>query len=522
MLAALTFAVVGVGAMMAVWLPLAKSRWASRLRTFTETHGNVLKGEKGNKKDIIFIISPGSGNGRAMDVYDEVLGELRATGRAVDVIVTKSFDDVCSLLTERIDMSLYKTIAVLSGDSMLCELTQATLVKNKGKWPYAPILVLPGGSANCISAENFGEGASIKEIIRHGLTQSRSASVVRLSSSTSETVLYSLHNAFDGIQRYIIEDAVEKHRGDVYPAFGLPGLIGLMLYKIYAGPVVEHPAVFSIMNSDTEAKRNIGCGVTRFDDKMIVLRVDESQGRFNTMGVLMKFVGGGFAKQWREGALPDYIHLEVTDKYTFNAKKGGSIKMFIDGTGTIPIESDSDITFTVIPDAIPYFVRDGLPFEDWDIEFTMVLQDCLSIEHAFSRVASPSKMKDWTTMDFARNCVVTLPDGMEEPLKQGDEYVVTVGPLKGIAKVSLFETSSTRCVFEVSGSMLWGMVHNKFRTTIYQKEGVIYGMTQEKFVKGRPLATGDDHVRKQHETMLRDLNRVFEKEQFICVQSYLD
>jgi hypothetical protein len=409
---------------------------------------------------------------------------------------------------------------------MLYELTQATLVKNKGKWPYAPILVLPGGSSNCISAENFGEGGgttSIKEIIRHGLTQSRRASVVRLSSSTSETVRYSLHNAFDGMQRYMIENA-EKHRGDVYPAFGVPGVMGLMLYKISTGPIVEHPAVLLIANSDTEAnKMNLGCGVTRFDNKMIVLRVDESQGRLDTMGVIMKFVGGGLAKQWREGTLPDYVHLEVTDKYTFNAKEGGSIKMFIDGTGTIPIESDSDITFTVIPDAITYFVRDDLPFEDWDVEFTMELQDCLSIELAFSRVASPSKMKDWTTMDFARSSFITLPDGMEEPLKQGDEYLLTVGPLTGIAKVSLLETSATRCVFEVSGSMLWGMVKNKFRTTIYQKEGAIYGRTQEKFVKGRPLANGDDYVRKQHETLLRDLNRVFEKEQqFVFVERYLD
>ena len=524
MLAALAFVVVGVGAMIAAWVTLAKSRWASRLRTFTETHGNIRTSEKVNKKDILFIISPGSGNGRAMDVYDEVLGELRATGRAVDMIVTKSFDDVCSLLTELIvDMSSYKAIAVLSGDSMLYELTHATLVKSKGKWPYAPILVLPGGSTNCISAENFGQGASIKEIIRHGLTKSRSASVIRLSSSTSETVRYSLHNAFDGMQRHMIE-IVEKHRGDLYPAFGLPGLMGFVLYKIFTGPVVEHPAIFTIVNSDTEAHQNLGCGVTRFDDKMIVLRVDESQGRFDTIGVSMKFFGGGLAKRWREeGKLPDNVHLEVTDKYTFNAKKGGtSIKMFIDGTGTIPIESDLDMTFTVIPDAIPYFVRDDLPFEDWDVEFTMELQDCLSIELAFSRVASPSKMKDWTTMDFARDCVVTLPYGMEEPLKQGDEYAVTVGPLKGIAKVSLFETSPASCVFEVSGSMLWGMVQNKFRTTIYQKEGVIYGMTQEKFVKGRSLANGDDHVRKQHETMLRDLNRVLEKEQFVCVMRYLD
>jgi diacylglycerol kinase family enzyme len=505
---------------MAAWVPLAKSRWALRLKTFTETHGGVvLSSEKGNKKDIILIVSPASGNGRAMDAYDEVLGELRATGRAVDVIVTKGVDDVCSLTAEHVDLSPYKVIAVLSGDSMLYELTQAALVKNKGKWPYAPILVLPGGSANCISAENFGEQCtSIKEIIRHGITQSRKASVIRLSSSTSETVRYSLHNAFDGMQRYILENAVENHRGDVYPAFGIPGILGLALYKIATAPVVEHPAVLTIANSDIEAKRsNIGCGVTRFDDKMIVLRVDESQGRFTTMGVGMKFIGGRLAKQWREGMLPDYVHLEVTDKYTFNAHKGESIKMFIDGTGTIPMESDSDVTFTVIPDAIPYFVRDDLPFEDWDVEFTMELHDCLSIEDAFSRVASPSKMKDWTTMEFARNCVVTLPDGMEEPLKKGDEYLLTVGSLKGLAKVSLFETSSAKCVFEVSGSMLWNMVQNKFRTTIYQKDGIIYGMTQEKFVKGRPLANGDEHVRKQHETMLRDLNSVFEKEEFVFV-----
>jgi hypothetical protein len=70
--------------------------------------------------------------------------------------------------------------------------------------------------------------------------------------------------------------------------------------------------------------------------------------------------------------------------------------------------------------------------------------------------------------------------------------------------------------------MLWGMVQNKFRTTVCQKEGLIYGMTQEKFVKGRPLlANGDDHVRKQHETMLRDFNRVFEKEQFVYVKRHL-
>lgn len=138
--AIIVFTVIGLVLWFRVWN--SKRRWQRRVQTFVQQHGNQPPTD-GKKKDVLLIVCPASGGGNAMERYPQCVESFERANRSVQIYVTKSATDLATLY-DQIDLKPYKVIAILAGDSSIYELVQAPLRQNNGKWPYAPILHLPG------------------------------------------------------------------------------------------------------------------------------------------------------------------------------------------------------------------------------------------------------------------------------------------------------------------------------------------------------------------------------------------
>lgn len=252
------------------WIRYSASRWKSQLLKFRKDHHGYTTA-LGNEVDSLLIVCPASGGGLAMRGYDECLNALEQRGLKVEVYVTQSTDDVIHLTTTKHFERYSKMIAVLSGDSSVYEMIQASVDKTNGKWPYAPILVVPGGSSNVLSCEFHGFKTRISEVVQRA-TAVRQGSVIRVTSPGA-TPRYSLHVAFDGIQRRMVEEA-EKYRSTLYAAFGQVALVTACFKAMISIPFCKKPLPFmlSVFNSDIEGGGiNLNFGVNRFDDKMIII-----------------------------------------------------------------------------------------------------------------------------------------------------------------------------------------------------------------------------------------------------------
>jgi diacylglycerol kinase family enzyme len=108
----------------------------------------------------------------------------------------------------------------------------------------------------------------------------------------------------------------------------------------------------------------LGFGLSRFDDQMIVILMEKWPGPWKFFLFFINYMLGQVAKDWKEGNLPDYIHIQKTNKYTLDGKE--SFDMYLDGGGTCQCQGKLPVTLEVIPDAIPYFVHDGAPEIDRD------------------------------------------------------------------------------------------------------------------------------------------------------------
>jgi len=370
----------------AVWVPLAKYRWQCRLRRFVEDHVDdfkdheydddvdfeeeeeeegaaARKGRVGRKK-VLFVVNPAAGGGNAMDRYGECRAALAKAARdrrvGVDLVLTRSSRDVLDL-SSRQNFASYGAIAVLAGDSTHSELVHATLREHGGRWPdgsHPPLLLLPGGTANVVAVELFGKDATCEEIIRTGLfSESKRGAVIRVTSSASPgEARYAIHTAFDGLQRRMI-DAMEYFRPTVYPAFGEPAIMALVLASVvFVVPSrVPPPAILSTFKA--ESLDNRGFGTTRFSDDMVVLHVVRYPGPFAALALCVQMATGTLARKWRDGTLPDGIRVEVVRKYTAKATgKGDGFTLYCDGSTAIPMRTSGDVTFEVVTDAVPYFV----------------------------------------------------------------------------------------------------------------------------------------------------------------------
>jgi diacylglycerol kinase family enzyme len=344
--------------LMVAWVTYAKYRWKRSLQVFLKEHGNDDERiHKEEERGILLIVNPASGGGKSIRMYETVLCELHATGRAVHVIVTKGSEHLLNL-TQHIDVSSYKVIAIMGGDSTITEFVQHDLVENKGRWPYSPILHLPAGTGNAIAREMFGSPLpSMQDIIRHGMTKSKRASVLQITS-TNMMERYALHNCFDGAQRHMLQD-LDQSRAHLYPAFGpaivLPILMASLFWRVPKDMQIPY---FLAIISDTEGMdTDLDFGISRFDDQMIVMNVEQWPGSFQFLRLFLHFMSGRLAKDWRNDKLHEWVRIKKTNQFTLEGD--ASFHMYLDGGGSIPCQGKLPIAFQVIPDAIPYFVHDG-------------------------------------------------------------------------------------------------------------------------------------------------------------------
>ncbi|CAB9505532.1 expressed unknown protein [Seminavis robusta] len=333
------------------------TRWQQRLDLFAADHA-ADSSNSDDDPDILFLVNPASAGGKPMEPYADCLAELKATGRHVEVYISRNSDDIIGLSKTK-DLSSYKAIAVLSGDSTLYELVQDPLRENNGRWPYdAPILMLPGGSVNVIATENFGAKALPRQIIRQTLNAAsnnalvKKASVMHVSSETA-TSRYILHHGAGGISGKVLA-YMEGRRADIYPTLGNIGMLFTLLFHLpfVSTNDIAGPVFFDVWNSDIEAGKDMGFGVRRFDSNMTVVTIpkDKYPGKIEIIRLLPKLISGAIAKSWKEGNAPEYLSIEKTNKHAHQVDstrtaEGAVTTIYGDGSGKVPfVSSDAKIT----------------------------------------------------------------------------------------------------------------------------------------------------------------------------------
>jgi len=394
---------------IAAWINKNQKMWNDRVLQFRLQHHEYItpvssssfSSSTTQQKDVLLIVCPTSGSGMAMRNYETALTELENISsnqeggrRQVEVYVTKSSDDLMSLATKK-DLQPYKMIAILSGDSSVFEFVQPVLLlaPNNGRWPYAPILHLPGGTGNAMPGEFYNGNLDIRYIIRNA-TKIRKGSVVK--ASNGEITRYALHNCFGGFQAEMIE-FMEARRALV-SNFGGGGLIlaiGLFLFAHLPFSKTLNPTILNVINSDYEGMGlSFDFGVDRFDDKMVVAVGGPYKFKWN---LVMAFIGlfrsmnnnnkkllvvaskdttyttttttatmeeeeddDDSSSKNKEPVfeLPHGVTCKVCDHWTLPNVVGihgqRHYKLHFDGSTLLPLEGDS-ITLEVIPKAIPYY-----------------------------------------------------------------------------------------------------------------------------------------------------------------------
>lgn len=345
--------------MAIAWVVYSKRQWKRRLDRFVQQHAqDKIYSPPGSTcsssdPDILFIVCPASGGGKPMALYLECMDAFAKSKHSVRTYITKGPDDL-STLSERLDLTPFTAIAICAGDSSIYEFVQATLRKYNGKWPYAPILHLPGGLGNVVATECFGRSSRASDIILNGMNKTKMASVIQITSPGA-TTRFALHNTFDGAQRYMIE-AIERGRASVLAACGETITVLLVFGAVLTMSRRTKPAMLTIVNSDTEGFGPVlGFGVSRFDNQMIVMRIDENPGPLELLKNVIQFFHGQIGSKYTNGEkLPDHISITIGEEYKLPPQNGLHYKFYCDGTSTLPIEGES-MAFRVIPNAIPYF-----------------------------------------------------------------------------------------------------------------------------------------------------------------------
>jgi hypothetical protein len=368
------------------WMNKNRKMWNDRVLQFRLQHHEYTTTSAASsssstithQKDVLLIVCPTSGGGMAMRNYETVLTELENNSgdfrRQVEVYVTKSGDDLMALAAEK-DLQPYRMIAILSGDSSVFEFVQPVLFLHNGKWPYAPLLHLPGGTGNAMPSEFYNGNLDIQYIIRNATTI-RKGAVVK-ASNEGGCVRYALHNCFGGIHAAMIE-WTEDHRallsvfGDRGWCFGvILAVLGFLLQLPFSKTL--NPIVLNVINSDYEGKGvRLGFGVDRFDDKMVVAVGGPYSSKWELINAFVRLFTSGkrlsrdsmedddnSSKKEPSAELPYGVTANVCGKWTLPNVGGGHsgrqpYKLHFDGSTALPMEGDS-ITLEVIPEAIPYY-----------------------------------------------------------------------------------------------------------------------------------------------------------------------
>lgn len=145
---------------------------------------------------------------------------------------------------------------------------------------------------------------------------------------------------------------------------------------------------------------------------------------------------------------------------------------------------------------------------DWLVSCSGPIPNCKTLEAAFDRLASPSKTHGWCSNDFGK-FKIALGGSTTEPLKENDRFSISIiGPLKMSALVTQSgEIEEGTFVYEVVGSALFGMIKNRFRSTLFKDNtGIIMLKTQEVFHSGGFMVNSKEHVMEQHDTFIKEFN----------------
>lgn len=287
------------------------------------------------------------GGGKAMKDFLSCLNAFSRRKASVEVYVTKGADDVRSLPSTK-DLSKYTCVAFLSGDSTMSECMQETLNEH-GMWPYAPILHLPGGSANVIANEFFPIGASCEEIIAQYGT-AKKGTVLKATGLNGESIFALQIFGAGMIQGFIA--VLDGHRHGVYAVFGKLGLLPLVPYHlIRMATMYKKPALFNVFNSEHEAEgNNFNLGLNRLDHNMSVIKVDQFASGLQGLSLFVSMMSGQLGNNWKAGKLQRHIDIQLTNRYTYDHP----LHLVADGTSEISLKADS-VIFQTIPDAVSFW-----------------------------------------------------------------------------------------------------------------------------------------------------------------------
>ena len=320
-------------------------KWIDSLRLFVEENNGR---QKGFGDPLLLIVCPASGRGKAMRMFPVCLQLLTEKGFAVEVYVTKDGNDI-ETLSERKDLSAYKVIALLAGDSSIFQFIQAPLRKTGGKWPYAPILHLPGGMGNVISGE-FHNWADHTQIIpKISLDKVANGTVIKVSSPGSASI-YAIHNCFDGLQRILFE-RINNERS--VGSFGIMGMLFLFAETLWRVDHGMKPFYLLVVNSDVEGMgNNLGFGISRTDDMLAVFQVQEYKSFLSAFSEGIGVISGKIAQKAAKNELPDHISVKIGKKFTFS---GHNYHFVCDGhtDGGLDVKGNM-VTVESIPNAVPY------------------------------------------------------------------------------------------------------------------------------------------------------------------------
>jgi diacylglycerol kinase family enzyme len=329
------------------WIERSKKKWKLSLVTFAKEHHRTLQVVSSSEEHILFIVNPAAGCGKAMKEYSACLDAFLLRKATVEVYVTKGAEDLRTLTTTK-DLSKYTCIAFLSGDSTMSESIQETFRKH-GKWPYAPILHLPGGSSNVIANELFPIGASCVDIIAQYST-SKKGCVLKATGCGKSIFALQIFGA--GIN-YELISKLDSHRHGLYAVFGKLALMPIVVYTLFrSAKTCKNPALLSVMNSEHEAEgMNFQLGLNRLDSNMNVVCVSEFASGLQAFKFFMSMAGGQLGKGWQAGKkTPDNVEIQLTTKYTINKP----VVLMTDGSLDISLKADS-VEFEALPEAIAFW-----------------------------------------------------------------------------------------------------------------------------------------------------------------------
>lgn len=220
--------------------------------------------------------------------------------------------------------------------------------------------MLPGGSSNVVANENFGYQTPVETILEKGLLSGgtvKKGSTIQISSPNALTPSrYALQTCFDGTHRHIIA-AMDEHRGGLYAAFGVPAILFVVAKTILTiDKTAINPTILHCIQSDVEGMgMNLGFGLSRYDDNMMIQIVSEWPGYKKWFGWISDGISGESGKAFHDNRIPDHLTMERTNKYTYE-KPGHEFHLICDGTSNLSFRARDKVDFEVIPNAIPYYV----------------------------------------------------------------------------------------------------------------------------------------------------------------------